>query len=41
MKRHVIEFLGTFFVVLAVSLTENPMAIGLIYLALLYVGGRI
>jgi aquaporin Z len=41
MKRHVLEFLGTFFVVLAVSLTENPMAIGLIYLALIYVGARV
>lgn len=41
MKRHVIEFLGTFFVVLAVSLTQNPLAIGLVYLALLYVGSRV
>lgn len=41
MKHYVIEFLGTFFVVLAVSLTENPMAIGLMYLAMLYVGARV
>ena len=41
MKRHVLEFLGTFLVVLAISLTENPMAIGLMYLAVLYVGTRI
>ena len=41
MKRHVIEFIGTFFVVLAVCLTENPMAIGLMYMALLYIGARI
>lgn len=41
MKRYVIEALGTFFVVLAVSLTENPMAIGLVYLAMLYFGARI
>lgn len=41
MKRHVLEFLGTFFVVLAVSLTQNPLAIGLVYLALLYVGSRV
>lgn len=41
MKRHVIEFLGTFFVALAVSLTENPTAIGLVYLALLYIGWRV
>lgn len=41
MKRHVLEFLGTFFVVLTVSLTQNPLAIGLVYLALLYVGSRV
>lgn len=41
MKRYIIEFFGTFFVVLAVSLTENPLAIGLMYLAMLYVGARI
>ncbi len=40
MKRYVIELLGTFFVVLAVSLTENPLAIGLMYLAMLYLGAR-
>ena len=40
MKRYVIELLGTFFVVLAVSLTENPIAIGLMYLAMLYLGAR-
>jgi glycerol uptake facilitator-like aquaporin len=41
MKRYVIELLGTFFVVLAVSLTENPLAIGFMYLAMLYVGARV
>ncbi len=41
MKRYIVEFLGAFFVVLAVSLTENPLAIGLMYLAMLYVGARI
>lgn len=41
MKRHIIEFVGTFFVVLAISLTKNPLAIGLIYLALLYIGARV
>lgn len=41
MKRYVVEALGTFFIVLAVSLTENPMAIGLVYLAMLYFGARV
>lgn len=41
MKRYVIELLGTFFVVLAVSLTENPIAIGFMYLSMLYFGARV
>lgn len=41
MKRYVLEFLGTFFVTLAISLTENPMTIGLVYLAMLYIGARV
>lgn len=41
MKHYVIEALGTFFVVLAVSLTENPIAIGFMYLSMLYLGARI
>lgn len=41
MKRYVVEFLGTFLMVLAVSLTENPMAIGFVYIAMLYFGARV
>ncbi len=41
MKRYVVEFLGTFLIVLAVSLTENPMTIGFIYMVMLYLGARI
>lgn len=41
MKRYVVEFLGTFLIVLAVSLTENPMAIGFVYIAMLYLGARV
>ena len=41
MKRQILEFLGTFFVVLSASLTENPLAIGFVYLAMLYIGWRI
>lgn len=41
MKRYLIEFFGTFIVVLAVSLTENPFAMGPMYLAMLYLGARI
>lgn len=35
------EFLGTLFLVLAVSLTGNPMAIGLMLMVMIYVGGHI
>lgn len=41
MRHYIIECIGTFFIVLAVSLTENPIAIGLIYLSMLYFGARV
>jgi len=41
MKRYVMEFIGTFFLTLSISLTGNPIAIGLMLVALVYVGGHI
>ena len=41
MKKYLIEFIGTFFLVLIVALTGNPIAIGLGLAALVYMGGYI
>lgn len=41
MKRLSMEFLGTFFFVLAVALTNNPIAIGCMLMAVVYIGGYI
>src|SRR4030095_9797854 len=41
MKRYAMEFVGTFFLALAITLTGNPIAIGLMLMAMLYVGGHI
>ncbi|HSC25356.1 MAG TPA: aquaporin [Candidatus Babeliales bacterium] len=41
MKQYVMEFLGTFFVTIAISLIGNPIAIGLMLMAMIYVGGHI
>jgi len=41
MKKYVIEFIGTFFLVLIIALTGNPIAIGLGLAALVYMGGYI
>lgn len=38
-KRCLIEFLGTFFLVLVIALTGNPLAIGVTLTALVYMGG--
>lgn len=40
-KKLVIEFIGTFFLVLTVALTGNPLAIGGVLAALVYMGGYI
>lgn len=40
-KRLLIEFIGTFFLVLTVALTGNPLAIGGVLIALVYLGGYI
>ncbi len=41
MQRYSIEFIGTFFLVLVVALTGNPLAIGAILVAMVYMGGSI
>ena len=48
MKKYVMEFIGTFFIVLTVVMTANnvsiaqmaPLAVAGIYLAMVYVGDR-
>lgn len=41
MKKLLVEFIGTFFLVLVVSLSGNPVAIGFILTAMVYMGGYI
>ncbi len=41
MNKYLIEFLGTFFLVLTVALTGNPLAIGAVLLSMVYMGGYI
>ncbi|MFL5762425.1 MAG: MIP/aquaporin family protein [Bacteroidia bacterium] len=41
MKNYLIELVGTFFLVLVIGLTGNPIAIGCILMAMVYMGGHI
>lgn len=41
MKKYITEFIGTFFLILVIALTGNPIAIGAILTALVYMGGYI
>ena len=41
MKKYAIEFIGTFFLVLTVAFTGNPLAIAAILVSMLYMGGYI
>ncbi len=41
MKKYLIEFIGTFFLVLVIGLTGNPIAIGSILMVMVYMGGHI
>lgn len=41
MKKYIIEFIGAFFLVLTIALTGNPIAIGFVLVALVYMGGYI
>ena len=41
MNKYTIEFLGTFFLVLIIGLSQNPVAIGLGLAVLVYMGAHI
>jgi aquaporin Z len=41
MREYVMEFIGTFFLVLAIAITGSPIAIGLMLMAVVYMGGHI
>lgn len=41
MRAYVMEFIGTFFLVFAVGLTGNPVAIGLMLGIMIYAGGHV
>ena len=41
MKNYIIEFIGTFFLVLAIGLTGDPLAIGVMLMVMVYMGGHI
>lgn len=41
MKKYIVEFTGTFFLILTVALSGNPIAIGFILMAMVYMGGYI
>jgi aquaporin Z len=41
MKKYVVEFIGTFFLVFVVVMTGNPLAIGAVLMVMVYAGGHI
>lgn len=41
MNRYITEFIGTFFLVLTIAMSGNPIAIGFVLAALVYMGGHI
>ena len=41
MNKYITEFIGTFFLVLAIGLTGNPLAIGAMLMVMVYMGGSI
>jgi aquaporin Z len=41
MKKYFIELLGTFFLVLVIGLTGNPIAVGAMLMCMIYMGGHI
>jgi aquaporin Z len=41
MNKYIIEFIGTFFLVIAIGLTGNPLAIGAMLMVMVYMGGSI
>jgi len=41
MQKYLTEFIGTFFLVMAIGLTGNPLAIGSMLMVMVYMGGHI
>jgi len=41
MRKYITEFIGTFFLVLTIGLTGNPLAIGAALMVMIYAGGHI
>ena len=41
MKEYLMEFIGTMFLVLAIAFSQNPLAIGLMLMVMVYMGGHI
>ncbi|MEO7922089.1 MAG: aquaporin [Chitinophagaceae bacterium] len=41
MKKYITEFIGTFFLVLTIGMTGNPLAIGAVLMVMVYAGGHI
>jgi aquaporin Z len=41
MQKYVVELAGTFLLALAISMSANPIAIGLMLMALIYAGGHV
>ena len=41
MKNYLVELIGTFFLVLVIGLTGDPIAIGVILMVMVYMGGHI
>ncbi len=41
MRKYITEFIGTFFLVLIIGLTGNPLAIGAVLMVMVYAGGHI
>ena len=41
MKKYIVEFIGTFFLVLTVAMSGSPISIGFILVAMVYMGGYI
>ena len=41
MNKYLMEFIGTFFLVLVIALTGNPIAIGTILMVMIYMGGNV
>jgi len=41
MNKYIVEFIGTFFLVLTIGLSGNPIAIGVVLAAMVYMGGYV